>query len=106
MVAQFSTLLNPGRPIPFFIQVMTGITNDMVRDAPPFQAVIPSLLDFLGDSTLVAHNAPFDMRAGVGTGVTPIGVTWGFFGRPALEASGARTVVSTPAELEAVLLGR
>ncbi len=61
IVAELSTLLNPGRPIPPFIQLMTGITDDMVRDAPPFRDVVPALLEFLGDSTLVAHNAPFDL---------------------------------------------
>ncbi len=58
---RFSTLVNPGLPIPPFIQSMTGITDAMVRDAPTFGEVIPSLLEFLGDSVLVAHNAPFDL---------------------------------------------
>ncbi len=58
---RFSTLVNPGLPIPPFIQSMTGITDAMVRDAPAFGEVIPSLLAFLGDSVLVAHNAPFDL---------------------------------------------
>lgn len=58
---RFSTLVNPGMPIPQFIQNMTGITDAMVRDAPPFGRIIPDLLQFLGDTVLVAHNAPFDL---------------------------------------------
>jgi len=58
---RFATLINPGRPIPPFIQDMTGITDAMVRDAPTFGEIIPSLLEFLGESVLVAHNAPFDL---------------------------------------------
>ncbi len=58
---RFATLVNPGRPIPAFIQAMTGITDAMVRGAPAFGEIVPSLLDFLGDSVLVAHNAPFDL---------------------------------------------
>ena len=58
---RFTTLVNPGRPIPPFIQTMTGITDAMVRDAPTFGEIAPSLLEFLGESVLVAHNAPFDL---------------------------------------------
>lgn len=54
---------------------------------------------FVGD-------APFDVAAAVGAGVTPVGVTWGFFDRATLEESGARIVASTPAELETILRGR
>ena len=42
VVDRFSTLVNPGQPIPHFIQSMTGITDAMVRDAPPFRQVITS----------------------------------------------------------------
>jgi len=61
VVDRFSSLVNPGRPIPPFIQSMTGITDAMVREAPAFQDIAPSLLEFLGDTVLVAHNAPFDL---------------------------------------------
>lgn len=61
VVHRFTTLVNPGRPIPAFIQAMTGITDAMVRDAPGFGEVIPALLDFVSDTVLVAHNAPFDL---------------------------------------------
>jgi len=59
---QFHTLVNPQIPIPAFITSLTGISNDMVRDAPLFSDIADDLLTFLGDSVLVAHNAQFDMR--------------------------------------------
>lgn len=61
VVDRLSTLVHPGRPIPPFITNLTGIDDRMVRGAPRFSEVIPSLLDFLGNSVLVAHNAPFDL---------------------------------------------
>ena len=58
--ARWSTLVNPGTPIPFFIQNLTGISNQMVHDAPTFANVVPQLLELLDGAVLVAHNAPFD----------------------------------------------
>ena len=63
-VGEFSTLVNPGRPIPAFITSLTGITTAMTARAPRIAAVIPSLIEFLcaGPSTVVAaHNARFDV---------------------------------------------
>lgn len=59
--AEWTTLVNPGRPIPPLITQLTGITNDMVRNAPVLQAVIQELVDFIGDSTVVGHNVRFDI---------------------------------------------
>ena len=56
----FQTLVNPGLPIPPAIVVLTGITEAMVRPAPPIEEVLPSLLEFLGGSVLVGHNLRFD----------------------------------------------
>jgi DNA polymerase-3 subunit epsilon len=56
-----ATLVNPGEPIPPFITVLTGITQAMVIPAPPIESVLPSLLEFLRGSVLVAHNAPYDV---------------------------------------------
>jgi len=60
IVDKFHTLVNPEIPIPRFVASLTGISNDMVRDAPFFAEVAPKWLDFVSDSVLVAHNAPFD----------------------------------------------
>jgi DNA polymerase III epsilon subunit family exonuclease len=62
IVAEFQTLVNPETQIPPFIVNLTGITNQMVKDAPRFEEVAPLWLDFAGDAVLVAHNAQFDVR--------------------------------------------
>ncbi len=60
IVDKFLSLVNPEIPIPRFVASLTGISNEMVRSAPVFANVAPQLLDFVSDSVLVAHNAPFD----------------------------------------------
>jgi DNA polymerase III epsilon subunit family exonuclease len=60
IVDQFLSLVNPEIPIPRFVASLTGISNDMVKNAPVFAEVAPQWLDFVSDSVLVAHNAPFD----------------------------------------------
>ncbi|HEY0385987.1 MAG TPA: exonuclease domain-containing protein [Pyrinomonadaceae bacterium] len=62
IVAEFQTLVNPESLIPPFIVQLTGITNQMVKDAPIFADVIGGWLDFAADAVLVAHNAQFDVR--------------------------------------------
>ena len=62
IVAEFQTLVNPETLIPPFIVQLTGITNQMVKDAPIFADVIEGWLDFAADAVLVAHNAQFDVR--------------------------------------------
>jgi len=57
----FQTLVNPGRAIPPKISVLTGLTDVLVAPAPRIETVLPSLLSFLGDAVLVAHNASFDV---------------------------------------------
>lgn len=61
IVEDFHSLIDPKVPIPAFITSLTGISDEMVASAPVFEAVIPELLDFIGDSILVAHNSSFDM---------------------------------------------
>jgi DNA polymerase III subunit epsilon len=57
----FQTLVDPGLPIPPFITVLTGITEAMVAKAPDLRAVLPNLLEFIGDSVVVGHNLRFDL---------------------------------------------
>ena len=60
-IDRFTTLVNPGCAIPPFITVLTGITNTMVATAPPIEDTLQPLLNFIGTSVLVAHNARFDI---------------------------------------------
>ena len=60
IVDKFLQLVNPEIPIPRFVVTLTGISNEMVKRAPVFAEVAPQWLDFVSDSVLVAHNAPFD----------------------------------------------
>ncbi|OOG92397.1 DNA polymerase III alpha subunit [Bacillus mycoides] len=62
LVDQFVSFVNPERFIPNRITSLTGITNYRVSDAPTIQEVLPLFLAFLGEDTIVAHNASFDMR--------------------------------------------
>lgn len=59
-IEEFESLVNPEVPIPRFITRLTGIDDDMVKDADPIEKVMPKFLSFLGDSVIVAHNATFD----------------------------------------------
>lgn len=61
IVGTFHTLVDPGCPVPAFIRLLTGITDETLVDAPEISAVLPSLLSFVGDSVIVAHNARFDV---------------------------------------------
>src|SRR5688500_14575844 len=60
IVDKFLSLVNPEIPIPRFVASLTGISNEMVRQAPVFAELAPRSLDFVSDSVLVAHNAPSD----------------------------------------------
>ncbi len=61
VLGEFQTLVNPGSPIPAFIQVLTGISDSMVAQAPRITSALPAFLDFARGSVLVAHNAGFDI---------------------------------------------
>tara|TARA_Y100000031_G_scaffold86165_1_gene94802 strand:+ start:380 stop:967 length:588 start_codon:yes stop_codon:yes gene_type:complete len=60
VVKKFQTLVNPEVKIPSFITKLTGINNEMVKDAPLIKEVLPSFKNFLGENVFVAHNATFD----------------------------------------------
>lgn len=59
-VERFASLVNPGQPIPPFIEQMTGISDAMVADAPPFAELAESLLERLSGRLFIAHNVRFD----------------------------------------------
>jgi DNA polymerase-3 subunit epsilon len=61
VLGEFQTLIDPGREIPPYISVLTGITSTMVAAAPRIGAVLPAFLEFARGAVLVAHNAPFDL---------------------------------------------
>ncbi|MGJ4892612.1 exonuclease domain-containing protein [Bradyrhizobium sp. HKCCYLRH3099] len=59
-IAEWHALINPQRPIPAKIVELTGITNQMVRDAPAFHEIADSFMAFMEDGIFVAHNVNFD----------------------------------------------
>lgn len=59
-VDRWQTLVNPKVNIPDFIQSLTGITNEMVQDAPTFDEIAEKLLSYLNGAVMCAHNARFD----------------------------------------------
>ncbi len=61
VIDEFSTFVNPEKHIPERVSNVTNITDDMVIDAPKIEEVFPKILEFLGDSVIVAHNANFDV---------------------------------------------
>ena len=61
IVDRYSAFVNPDVPIPFEIEKLTGIRDDMVVDAAMIDVVLPDFLEFCRDCVLVAHNASFDM---------------------------------------------
>ncbi|UOE46896.1 GIY-YIG nuclease family protein [Mucilaginibacter sp. SMC90] len=60
VVKRFETLVNPQRDIPIYISALTGITNEMVRDAPPFEDVAADIYHLIHGKIFVAHNVNFD----------------------------------------------
>lgn len=61
VVGEFQQLVKPTHVMSDFIIKIHGITNEMVADAPPIAEVLPRFYEFLGDSAIVAHHAPFDL---------------------------------------------
>lgn len=62
VVDRYQSLMNAGVRIPSFIEGLTGISNAMIREAPPVGMVMREVSDFVGDYPLVAHNASFDCK--------------------------------------------
>ncbi len=61
IIEQFEEFVNPEMPIPQEVVEVTNITDDMVKDAPTIEEMLPKFLEFIGDSVIVAHNADFDV---------------------------------------------
>jgi len=61
-LATFQRLVNPGRPIPAFIERFTGVTSEMVADAPGIEAIAHDLEAFVGGAVVVGHNIGFDLH--------------------------------------------
>lgn len=60
IIDQYSTFVNPERSIPPFISKLTGITDEMVKDAPKFFEIAKDIIEFTTDCVFVAHNVNFD----------------------------------------------
>ena len=61
VIDTFESFVNPEKPIPAEVVEVTHITDDMVKDAPTIEQIMPKVLEFMKDSVLVAHNADFDI---------------------------------------------
>ena len=90
VVDEFSEFINPGRVIPPRITELTGITDQMVADAPSLEEVIPGFVEFFEGTTLVAHNASFDHR----------------FLKAALDKTGHEDIIGTISILDTLNLSR
>lgn len=62
IVARYQSLMNSGTRVPPFIEQLTGISNVMLRTAPPAAQVMAEVADFVGERPLLAHNASFDQK--------------------------------------------
>ncbi len=62
-VDEYTTLVNPGTPIPYGATKINGITDEMVADSPTFDIALKAFMEFAGDKVLVGHNIhTFDMK--------------------------------------------
>ena len=61
IIDEFTTFVNPEKHIPEEVQNLTHITDEMVKDSPTIEEVLPQFIEFTKDSILVAHNASFDV---------------------------------------------
>jgi len=75
VIGEFQTLINPGVAIPLQIEILTGITNSIIVDAPKISEVLPSFFEFMSGTIPVAHNARFDIGF-LKAAATRHGYTW------------------------------
>ncbi len=62
VVEEFSKIINPHEPIPYFIKRLTGITDDMVANALELESVLKDFKEFLKEDIIVGHNVNFDIN--------------------------------------------
>ena len=60
IIQRYQTLINPGTSIPVYIRALTGISNEMVQDAPYFRDVAAEIFELLNGKIFIAHNVNFD----------------------------------------------
>jgi DNA polymerase III subunit epsilon len=97
IVAEFTSLVNPGAPVPEAITELTGISDQLLAPAPPVAAVLPGLLAFAEGCVLTAHNAQFDV-AFLSAACAASGLSWP--GYPVIDTLRlARQVMITPDEV-------
>lgn len=103
VVGEFTSLVNPGLPIPAEIQVLTGIDDEMLADAPSVASMLPGLLAFADGCVLTAHNARFDLSF-LTAACEAAGVPWPGF--PVLDTVRlARHLMAVPDEVPDCKLG-
>ena len=61
-ISKFHTLINPGKHIPEEASNINNITDDMVNNSPSFAQIVDCLISFIGESNIVGHNLPFDLK--------------------------------------------
>lgn len=61
IIDTFETFVNPEKHIPEKVQEITHITDDMVKDSPTIDKILPKMIEFIGDSVVVTHNTDFDV---------------------------------------------
>jgi len=59
IIDTFECFVNPEKPIPEEVVAVTHITDEMVKDAPKIEEVLPKMIEFIGDSVVVTHNTDF-----------------------------------------------
>jgi DNA polymerase-3 subunit epsilon len=103
VVGEFTSLVNPGLPIPAEIQVLTGIDDEMLASAPSVASMLPGLLAFADGCVLTAHNARFDLSF-LTAACEAAGVPWPGF--PVLDTVRlARYLMAVPDEVPDCKLG-
>lgn len=102
VLGEFATLVDPGRAIPPQIVMLTGITDAMLVDAPKIAVVMPSFLEFIRGSVLVAHNAGFDIGF-LKAACARLGLPWP--GNPVVDTVRLARRVLTREEAPSVRLG-